>query len=151
MKAACFIALKPKDKAGIFELAIRFAFTGFAALAPVMVAALYWKRSNKWGALAAMPWVIVTMAGNWCLHNFSASVAHTAGQPPVRIFPALGDLFLRTTGAVTMFDHLPVRFMRIGSALLMGIVSLLTPPPSRANIEKYFPNMHYTAKQASDI
>ena len=50
---AYFIALELKDKAGIFELAVRFAFTGFAALAPVMVAALFWKRSNKWGALAA--------------------------------------------------------------------------------------------------
>lgn len=151
MKAARFIALSPKNEAGLFELAIRFAFTGLGARSPVMVAALYWKRSNKWGALAAVLWVIVTMAGSWYLHDFSAGLAPAAGQPPVRIFPALGDLFLRTTGAVTMFDHLPVRFMRIGSALLMGIVSLLTPPPSRANIEKYFPNMHYTAKQASDI
>jgi len=34
------IALALKEKANIFELAIRFAFSGFAALAPVMLAAL---------------------------------------------------------------------------------------------------------------
>ncbi|MBB6050023.1 sodium:solute symporter family protein [Armatimonas rosea] len=52
---AYLIALaKPQS---IFELAVRFAFTGFAALAPVMVAALFWKRSTKWGALAATLWV----------------------------------------------------------------------------------------------
>ena len=32
---------------------MRFAFSGFAAMAPVMVAALFWKRSTKWGALAS--------------------------------------------------------------------------------------------------
>src|ERR1035441_9130078 len=37
--------------ASIFELAVRFAFSGFAAMAPVMVAALFWKRSTKYGAL----------------------------------------------------------------------------------------------------
>jgi SSS family solute:Na+ symporter len=52
---AYLIALELKDKAGIFELAVRFAFTGFAALAPVMVAALYWKRSTN-GRAAAL-WV----------------------------------------------------------------------------------------------
>jgi Na+/proline symporter len=142
---AYLIALELKDKAGIFELAIRFAFTGFAALAPVMVAALYWKRSNKWGALAAVLWVIVTMVGSWYLHNSSAGIAPKAGQPPVQIFPGLGDLFLRTTGSVTMFGYLPVMFMCFGSALLMWLVSLLTPPPSRATIEKYFPNETKTA------
>ena len=59
------IALQLKDKAGIFELAIRFAFSGFAALAPVMLAALFWKRSTKWGALAAVLWVAVTMVGTF--------------------------------------------------------------------------------------
>src|SRR5439155_27158970 len=32
-------------KTNIFELAVRFAFSGFAAMAPVMLAALLWKRS----------------------------------------------------------------------------------------------------------
>ncbi|MEI7940773.1 MAG: sodium:solute symporter family protein, partial [Verrucomicrobiota bacterium] len=49
--AAYGIALELKAKQGIFEIAIRYAFSGFAALAPVMIAALFWKRSTKWGAL----------------------------------------------------------------------------------------------------
>ncbi len=137
---AYVIALELKDKAGIFELAVRFAFTGFAALAPVMVAALYWKRSTKWGALAAALWVIATMAGSWYLHNSSTDIAPKAGHPPVQIFPSLGDLFLRTSGSVTMYGYLPVVFMCVGSTLWMWIVSLLTPPPGRATVEKYFPN-----------
>jgi len=142
---AYLIALELKDKAGIFELAVRFAFTGFAALAPVMVAALFWKRSNKWGALAAVLWVIVTMAGSWYLHEFSTGMAPKPGQPPMQIFPALGDLFLRTTGSVTMYGYLPVVFMCLGSAFLIWIVSLLTPAPSKTTIEKYFPTGPVTA------
>jgi SSS family solute:Na+ symporter len=135
---AYFIALQLQDRAGIFELAVRFAFTGFAALSPVMLAALFWRRSTKWGALAAVLWVIAAMAGSWYLHEYSAGLAPKSGQPPVPIFPALGDLFLRTTGSVTVHGYLPVVFMCAGSALLMWAVSLLTPPPSRATLEKYF-------------
>ena len=51
--AAYIIALQLKAKQGIFEIAVRYAFSGFAAMAPVMIAALFWKRSTKWGALAA--------------------------------------------------------------------------------------------------
>lgn len=137
---AYVIALKLKDKAGIFELAIRFAFSGFAALAPVMLAALFWKRSTKWGALASVLWVIVTMAGSWYLHEYSAGMAPQAGQPPTQIFPALGNLFLRTPGSVTMYGYLPVMVMCLGSAGLIWVVSLLTPGPTAKTIEKYFPS-----------
>src|SRR5436190_19250620 len=52
---AYFVALVTPES--IFELAVRFAFSGFAAMAPVMIAALFWKRSTKWGALASTLWV----------------------------------------------------------------------------------------------
>src|SRR6202044_2733600 len=60
---AYFVALALKEKQGIFEIAIRYAFSGFAAMAPVMVAALFWKRSTKWGALAATLFVALTLVG----------------------------------------------------------------------------------------
>jgi len=136
---AYLIAIQLKDKAGIFELAIRFAFSGFAALAPVMLAALFWRRSNKWGALAAVVWVTVSMLGTYWIFEASAVLAPKPGQPPVQVFPALGNLFLRTPGSLTMFGYLPVMFMVFGSAFWMWLVSVLTPPPSRATLEKYFP------------
>jgi Na+/proline symporter len=60
---AYVIALYLKSKQGIFEIAIRFAFSGFAAMAPVMIAALFWKRSTKWGALASTIFVGATLIG----------------------------------------------------------------------------------------
>ncbi|MCG3196640.1 MAG: Osmoregulated proline transporter OpuE [bacterium] len=135
---AYLTAVELKDKAGIFELAIRFAFSGFASLAPIMLAALFWKRSTKWGALASALWVAVAVLGIWYLHNLTAGMAPKPGQPPVRIFPALGDLFLRTTGNVTVYGALPVMPMCIISGVLMWVVSLMTSPPSQATLDKYF-------------
>ena len=37
----------------IFDLATQYAFAGYSALSPLLVAALFWKGSTKWGALAA--------------------------------------------------------------------------------------------------
>jgi SSS family solute:Na+ symporter len=136
---AYLTALELKDKAGIFELAIRFAFSGYASLAPIMLAALFWKRSTKWGALAASTWVALAVLGTWYLHNLSQGIAPKPGEPPVQIFQALGGLFQRTTGNVTVFGALPVMPMCLISALLMWAVSLITPPPSQATLDRYFP------------
>lgn len=49
---AIFIAKDPNSS--VFEI-VSFAWAGFgAAFGPVMLLALFWKRSNKWGALTGM-------------------------------------------------------------------------------------------------
>jgi solute:Na+ symporter, SSS family len=200
---AYIIALALKDKQGIFELAIRFAFSGFAALSPIMLGALFWKRSTKWGALAAALWVTACVFGTWWLTAYSDPIAPkpprpaaqataggpggptttgptgtprtepapagrapgivpptgaTAGRgagaarpagppPPVRIFPNLGDMFLRGPVNVTIYGFLPVFPMVIGSAIWMILVSLLTRPPSKETIEKYFPTSELPADE----
>jgi len=83
--------------------------------------------------------VAATVLGSWWLHDATMGIAPKPGQPPVPIFPALGNLFLRTPGGVTVYGYLPVMPMCLGSALIMGVVSLLTPAPSRKTIEKFFP------------
>jgi Na+/proline symporter len=70
---AYLVALALKDKQGIFEIAIRYAFSGFAAMAPVMVAALFWRLSTKWGALAATLFVAVTLVGTGFLQGKPAA------------------------------------------------------------------------------
>jgi len=124
----------------IFELAVRFAFSGFAAMAPVMIAALFWKRSTKHGALASTLLVAAWLVLTWYLQRISDGTAPKPGQPPALIFPALGHLFERSTANVTIYGFLPVVPMVCGSALLMFLVSLVTPQPSRATIERYFPS-----------
>lgn len=104
-----------------------------------MLAALFWKRSTKWGALAAALWVAFAMAGTWWLYDSTAVVAPRPGQAFVEIFPTLGGMFLRSPSNVLFYGYLPVLPMGVGSALFMVIGSLLTRPPSRATIDRYFP------------
>jgi len=135
--AAYFVALELKDKQGIFEIAIRYAFSGFAAMAPVMIAALFWKRSTKWGALAA---TLFTAA---CLIYFA--VVQNTHKPGDVIWQlgqgkdAIKVLFLNPRGDVSVWNgFMTVVPMVFGSALLMLFVSLMTRPPSQKTIDKYF-------------
>ena len=93
--AAYVIALRAPQS--IFDLAVQYAFSGYAALSPLLVAALFWKRSTKWGALAVTIWV-------------AAAVIYTARVP----------------GALAWYGLLPVVPMTLISCVLMVVVSLLT-------------------------
>jgi hypothetical protein len=219
---AYLIALYLKAKQGIFEIAIRFAFSGFAAMAPVMIAALFWKRSTKWGALASTLFVASTLTIFACLQgkptvpatpakaaqtvvfkdaksgaaaievgkpdsngartlattnadgstNFewkvgaitinsatntapgtnspAAKPAGAAPGPKMDVIWKVGDnvILSRTpaTGDVRFWNYtktptggfMAVVPMVFGSALCMIIFSLLTKPPGRETIEKYF-------------
>ena len=113
----------------IFELAVTYAFSGFAALSPMMIAALFWKRSTKWSALANTLWVAA-----WVVFMVYAEQHY---KPNDLI---LGNaMFLNATGKLTMaWGFTPVVPMTLGAAILVWLVSLITPPPSRATIDRYF-------------
>jgi SSS family solute:Na+ symporter len=135
--AAYLIALALKEKQGIFEIAVRYAFSGFAAMAPVMIAALFWKRSTKWGALAA------TLFTGACLLYFAVlQNTHKAGDVVWQIGQgkeAIKVLFLNPRGDVSFWNgFMTVVPMVFGSAFFMIFGSLLTKPPTQATIDKYF-------------
>src|SRR5213078_1808738 len=69
----------------IFDLAVRFAFSGFAAMAPIMIAALFWKRSTKGGALASTLFVAASVIGSAVLQNTHkpGEVIWKVGNTPV--------------------------------------------------------------------
>jgi solute:Na+ symporter, SSS family len=121
----------------IFSLAIQYAFSGFAALSPLLVAALFWKGSTRWGALASTVWVAFAVAA---VAMFQAAVPAPAPGPPVVVSRLFGlDALARTPGGTAVFGFMPVVPMVVVSALLMAVVSALTPRPSAATIERYFP------------
>jgi SSS family solute:Na+ symporter len=98
----------------IFRMAV-WSFTGFASLFPVVVAALFWKRSTKYGALAsilsvAVLWIYFFIQG-WKNPDYTVA------------------------GSGTM----PVAVVLIVSAVAMIVVSLLTRPPEEARVAKFFP------------
>ncbi|HEX8000910.1 MAG TPA: sodium:solute symporter family protein [Pyrinomonadaceae bacterium] len=128
------IALRAPE--AIFDLAIQYAFSGFAALSPLLVAALFWRGSTKWGALATTVW---TAAAVTAVAVFQAIVPAPAPGPPVAIWSPGGiEILSRTPGGTAIFGFMPVVPMVIISALLMIVVSRLTKKPSHATVEKYF-------------
>ena len=98
----------------IFKLGV-WSFTGFAALFPVVVAALFWRRSTRQGAMAS----IVSVAALWVFFFLRAGA-----QP---------DYTVGGTGVM------PVAVMLGVSALVMVVISLMTRPPDRATLQRFFP------------
>ncbi len=97
----------------IFKLGI-WSFTGFASLLPVVLAALFWKRSTKQGAIASVFSVIIL----WTY--FFVQGWQTPGY---------------TVGGSGI---MPVAVILAVSIAAMVFVSLLTKPPERAIIQKFF-------------
>jgi Na+/proline symporter len=119
----------------IFELAVQYAFSGFAALAPVMIAALFWRRSTKWGAFLASLFVAACVAGTAVLEGHYRP-ARLPSPLDVHIWGNWA-LFLNKQGQLRVFGWMPVVPMVIGSALLTWIGSLISSPPSQATVDRY--------------
>jgi SSS family solute:Na+ symporter len=131
---AYVVALQAPES--IFELAIQYAFSGFAALSPLLIAALFWKGSTKWGALAVTVWVAAAVAA---VAAFQSLVPAPAPGPPVVVAKLGGlDLLARTPGGTAVLGFMPVVPMVLVSALLMLVVSWLTPKPGAATLARYF-------------
>jgi solute:Na+ symporter, SSS family len=131
---AYFIALRSPQS--IFDLAVQYAFSGYAALMPLLVGALFWRRSTKWGALACALWAAAAVIA---VAVFQAAVPAPAPGAEVGWGTLFGQhVVSRTPGGTAVLGFLPVVPMTLVSALLMVVVSLLTRGPSEAAVGRYF-------------
>ena len=122
---------------GIFGIAVQYAFSGFTTLLPLLVGALFWRGSTKWGALAVVLWTAGTMAAVAVLQ---AVVPTPSPGTIVPVWTVGGlDLVTRTPGGTAVLGYMPVLPMLIGSSLLMVVVSRLTPAPGATTLRRYFP------------
>ena len=120
----------------IFDLAVQFAFSGYAALMPLLVGALFWKRSTKWGALAVTLWAAAAVIA---VAVFQSVVPAPVPGAEVGFGSLFGQAVVsRTPAGTAVLGFLPVVPMVLISALLMIVVSLLTPKPNEATIRRYF-------------
>ena len=124
----------------IFELAIQYAFSGFASLSPLLIAALFWRGSTKWGALAVTLWTAFAVVAVAVLQ----SVVPAPAPGPPTVLWALGgfQVLSRTPGGTAVFGFMPVVPMVLVSALLMIVVSRITKKPDASTIAKYFGGRH---------
>lgn len=104
---AAFLARDPNSS--VFRV-VSFAWAGFgAAFGPVVLFGLFWRRSNKWGALAGM------VVGGAMVFIWKYGIA-------------------RLGGAFAIYELLPAF---IAASIAIVVVSLLTEQPS-AEIERIF-------------
>ena len=122
----------------IFELAIQYGFSGFAAMSPLLIAALFWKGSTKWGALAVTVWVALAVAAVAIFQEVVPAPAPGPGGNTVIWSVGGTEALSRTPGGTAVFGFLPVVPMVLGSALLMYVVSLVTRKPAPSTLARYF-------------
>ena len=104
---AIFLASDPKSN--VFQI-VSFAWAGFGAtFGPVMLFALFWKRSNKYGAIAGM------LSGGIMIFLWKYVV-----RP-------LG-------GALDIYELLPAFIV---ACIFIVVVSLLTPAPEKEIVEEF--------------
>ena len=108
----------------IFRLGV-WSFTGFAALLPLVVAALYWKRASRAGAWAST----LTVMGLWIFFFLRT------GQDPAYTVAGSGVM--------------PVAVILAAGAAVLVAVSLVTPAPEAARLERFFPGSTHRASQES--
>ena len=102
-----FLAWDPNSS--VFRV-VSFAWAGFgAAFGPVMLFALFWKRSNKWGALAGM------VSGGIMVFVWKYLVAPIGG-------------------AWSIYELLPAFLV---ACVAIVVVSLLTPAPEKAIVDEF--------------
>lgn len=103
------IVLARDPNSSVFGI-VSFAWAGFGgAFGAVMLCALFWKRSNKWGALAGM------ISGGACVF--------------------LWKYLVRPIGGVwNIYELLPAFFV---SLLFIIVVSLLTEAPDEAQMKEF--------------
>ena len=102
-----FIAKNPDSS--VFGI-VSFAWAGFGAtFGPVMLAALFWKRSNRWGAMAGMlVGGIMIFVWKFCIKPFG--------------------------GIWGIYELLPAF---VCAAIALVVVSLLTPKPEKEIVEEF--------------
>jgi SSS family solute:Na+ symporter len=122
----------------IFDLATQYAFAGYSSLAPLLVAALFWRGSTKWGALAVTVWTAAAVAAIAILQSI------VPAPPPGTSVPILSvagvDVITRSAAGTMVMGLLPVVPMTIISSLLMVAVSHMTAAarPSDETLARYF-------------
>ena len=107
--AAISIVIAWDDKSSIFKV-VSFAWAGFGAtFGPTMLAALFWKRSNVYGAVAGV------VGGGVMVFVWKFFIS-------------------KLGGAFAIYELLPAF---ITSSVLIVVVSLLTPAPDKSVTEEF--------------
>jgi SSS family solute:Na+ symporter len=153
---AVFLMIRFVNARTIFSTGV-WCFSAFSSLFPILLAALFWKRSTKVGAYLSTLSVFVLISFFYGCANFGANDEYTVtwnslgtlhkqfdnslhgiwnGEPKLAKVKELQPL---PEALVTEDGIMPVAVVLPISALVLVVGSLLTRPPSAATLARFFP------------
>jgi SSS family solute:Na+ symporter len=148
--ALVFVAAQYADQRTIFGTGI-WCFTAFSSLFPVLLAALFWKRSTKVGIAASTLSVAILVPLFYCLANYGQEEKYTI----VSFAQVMQDLrTLFTTGAnhaVNATGVLPVAVILPIAAGALALFSLVSRPPSDSTLSRFFPQRAHRADVLAEV
>lgn len=100
---------------GVFGLGV-WCFSGFSGLVPLVIAALYWRRATRAGAIAC----VMAAAVSWVVLFAADSLYGEAG------------------GEFLVMGVMPVTWIVLASSVAMIGVSLMTAPPDEPRLARFF-------------
>ncbi len=113
------LAVYLKDTAQVFDLGV-WCFSGFASLFPLALAAVYWRRTTKAGAIAS----VLSAATVWFV-LFRQDILLGAED--------------KGEGEFLIWGMMPVAFIFLASVVSLVVVSLMTRPPEPKTLQRFFP------------
>lgn len=111
----------------VFAMGV-WCFSGFSALFPIVVAALYWRGLTAAGAISGIFAAIIS----WCTLFY-----HGLQVPPAE--GGLSKFVLHLPLGGNEYEVMPVVVMLLSSLVTMVVVSLITPKPKPDTLAKFFP------------
>jgi SSS family solute:Na+ symporter len=133
-----FSLMAPRN---VFDLSI-WCFSGFVGLFPLVLAAIYWRRLTEAGSAASILTTIIVWGLLFYRSGFGLNTRYA--------FPEAEQLDAAATGlngwGLSWLAHaldaipplMPVVSVFIGSAIALIAVSLLTNPPDKQTLGKFF-------------
>jgi SSS family solute:Na+ symporter len=110
----------------VFAMGV-WCFSGFSALFPIVIAALYWRGLSTAGAICG----ILAAMSSWCVLFYQGTKVPLSegGLSKFVVHLPLGG---------ESYEIMPVMVMVASSAIAMIVVSLITPKPNDETLAKFF-------------
>ena len=110
----------------VFAMGV-WCFSGFSALFPIVLAALYWRGLTAAGAISG----IFAAIASWCILFYQGT------KVPIEK-GGLSKFVVEVPIGESTYEIMPVVVMFLAAAVTMVVVSMITPKPKEETLAKFF-------------
>jgi SSS family solute:Na+ symporter len=139
---AVFLLIRFVDARTIFSTGV-WCFSAFSSLFPLLLAAVFWRRSTKLGAYLSTFTVFLFVSFFYCLADYGANDEYTITWQSLQ---SLGTQVQNLAGGIpnkSIAPHdgiMPVMLILPISGLMMVLGSLVSKPPTHGTLDRFFPS-----------